>query len=120
MKRKGFTIVLVMAVLGLAAAAMLVLGNVSDSLILDGSLRLAQARQRDLAASAIAWARHNRSQSADELAKGVDLDPAFLAGQQLRVRLTGDGQAEVTIQTRAGRLNVNSTKLLPLAGGDRP
>jgi hypothetical protein len=115
MKRKGFAIVLVMSLLGLVAAAMLVLGTVSDSLLLDGSRRLAQARQRDLVASGLAWTRVNRQQST-ELAKGVELDPAALSGQQLHVKLTGDGQAEITIRTSAGRLMVNHTELLPLAG----
>ena len=116
MKRKGFAIILVMAVLVLVAAAMLVMGGVSDSLILDSSRRLAAARQRDLTASGLAWLLANRGTSPAELAKGVELDPAALGGQQLRVKLTGDGQAEVTIQTSAGRLKVNSTKLFPLAG----
>ena len=116
MKRKGFTIIVTMAMLSLVAGYLLVLADVSDSMAFDSSRQLAQARQRNLAASALAWLRLNRTQSAEELAKGVDLDPAALSGEQLRIRLAGDGRVEVSTRTRAGRLNLNgSAFFLPAA-----
>ena len=114
MNRKGFTILLVLAFLGLVAALLLVLADVSDSMIAETNRSLAQARQRNLDSSAMAWLRQNRGRPAEELAKGVDLDPASLSGEQLHVRLAADGQVEVSTEARAGRLDLKNTVLFPL------
>jgi hypothetical protein len=120
MKRKGFTLILVMAFLGLVAALMMVLADVSDSMIAETNRSLAQARQRNLDSSAMAWLRQNRARPAEELAKGVELDPAELSGARLHVQWTGDGPAEVSTETRAGRLDLKNTVLLPLPGAGKP
>ena len=116
MKREGLTIIVTIAMIGLVAVFLLVLAEVSNSLAFESDRGLAQARQRNLAASATAWLRQNRTKSAEELAKGVDLDPAALSGEQLRIQVAADGRVEVTTRTRAGRLTLNgSAVFLPAA-----
>ncbi len=110
---KGFALLLVLTFLALAGAMMIVLGDVSSSMLHETDRGLAQARQRNLEASALAWLRRNRDVPAERLAAGVELDANSLGGQRLEVRRTGNGQVEIAAEARAGRVQRKSATVFP-------
>ena len=111
MKRQGFTIVLVLAILALVGVALVVLADITDTLALESQRAYTNACQRNLTASGALWLAHNSEKTSKEaLVKGIDLDAKDLHGTSLRVSQTADGQPRITAECRSGRLAVLSPR----------
>ena len=63
--RDGFILILAMLTIALAAAAVLILARLAGALLFDANQAYLQAYNRNISASALAWAQHN----GDRLAK---------------------------------------------------
>ena len=64
-ERNGFAIILAVAAVALVGAAVLLLADMSDTLMFDSDLAYLQACNRNLSASALAWARQNQDKLRD-------------------------------------------------------
>ena len=77
-QRSGYAIILALTAVALMAAALILLTDTSDTLMFDANLSYLQACDRNLSASALAWASHNqkklpKSQPSDRIQLDVEL-----------------------------------------------
>ena len=64
-ERSGFAIILAVAAVALVGAAVLLLADISDSLMFESNLSYVQACNRNLSASGLSWARQNQDKLHD-------------------------------------------------------
>ncbi len=107
-ERSGYANILAVAAVALVAAAVVVLADTSDTLMFDSDLAYLQACNRNLSASALAWAKQNQDKLRDSgPSEGIQLDVEQLgipAGNlnvsPLKAREKG---LRVQIDTQCGR-----------------
>ena len=107
-QRNGYAIILAVAAVALVGAAVFVLADTSDTLMFDSDLAYLQACNRNLSASALAWASQNQDKLRDSgRSEGIQLDVERLeipAGNlnvaPLKAREKG---LSVQIDTQCGR-----------------
>lgn len=120
-RQKAFAIVMVIAIMTMVSTAVLILADVSGSLLLDSNRAYVEASSRNLSASGLAWLRHNRTRISDQdLAKGVDLDVTGFQGSQLRVEMTDAGQCRITTACRSGSMTSKGVNTFPLDNAPSP
>ncbi len=107
-QRSGFAIILAVAAVALVGAAVFVLADTSDSLMFESDLAYLQACNRNLSASALAWARQNQDKLRDSgPSEGIQLDVERLgipAGNLNVAPLKDRGKGlRVQIDTQCGR-----------------
>ena len=100
----GFILIMVVALMPLIAMALVVLSTGLKTLMLESSRAGIEAQSRDLAASALAWARLNaKDMSRQEGSFTVQLDTSALAMDRSICHVTvtrfEDGSAEVLVST---------------------
>ena len=101
--RGGFMLILAVVGVGLVAAAMLILAGLAHSLIFDANQGYLEACNRNLTASALAWAQQNRDKIRDSQEdEPIELDISGLD--------TADGNLQITVlepRKRTPRLQIN-------------
>ena len=107
-QRSGFAIILAVAAVALVGAAVLLLADMSDTLMFDSDLAYLQACNRNLSASALAWARQNQDKLRDSgPSEGIQLDVERLGipAGNLNVAPLKDREKglRVQIDTQCGR-----------------
>ncbi len=65
LQRNGYVIILSVVAIALVGAALLILAGLANSLLFDANQAHVQACNRNLVASALAWAQHNRDRISD-------------------------------------------------------
>lgn len=116
-RREGYSIVLVLVVISLAGAALFVVGRVSNDFLFESNQAHAEACRRNLAASALAWAR----QHPDRLRRlgpagkiSLDADGLKVRDARVEVRaLKPDGgrtRVRLDLRFRCGRRHLKRTE----------
>ena len=73
--RDGFALILAILAIALTAAAVLILAGLAGALLFDANQAYLQAYNRNLSASALAWAQHNGDRLAKvDVGDGISLD----------------------------------------------
>jgi len=117
---KGFSLLIAVACISLAAGTLYVLAATADSLMVDADRDCIEACSRNLSASAAAWARQNADTLAAAGEGGIALDAALLEipHASLHVAAAGHGAVEVQIECRRGRATCRRTATFaPAEGG---
>ena len=121
-KEKGFILVLVIATLAAIAAVMFLIADDANTMLFQSDTAHLRAAQRNLKASALAWARHNvANQKAEALNKPVDLDITSLSTRPATVSITINApesakpQAQITTSTTRKRRTLKSRNKYTLA-----
>ena len=100
-ERSGYTIILAITAVALVSVAVVVLADTSDTLMFDSNLSYLQACDRNLSASALAWAgKHQEKLRDSEPSKGIQLDVTQLeipAGN-LKVAALKAGKKDLSLQ----------------------
>ena len=65
LQRNGYVIILSVVAIALVGASLLILAGLANSLLFDANQAHLQAYNRNLVASALAWAQHNRDKISD-------------------------------------------------------
>ncbi len=107
-QRSGYAIILAVAAVALVGAAVFVLADTSDTLMFESNITYLQACNRNLSASALAWARQNQDKLRDSgPSEGIQLDVERLeipAGNLKVAPLKARGKGlRVQIDTQCGR-----------------
>ena len=77
--RNGYVIILAVTAIALVGAALFVLAGLANSLLFDANQACLEACNRNLAASALAWAQHNRNKiTASSKTEQIQLDVSYL------------------------------------------
>lgn len=112
--RSAFVFLTALLILSLTVAAMFVLANVATQMLFDSNHALAEARARNLTASALAWAhRAGENSAATQAAEPVELDVSDLDTPDGSVRVgfvKGADRPErvsVAISCTAVRVTIN-------------
>lgn len=88
-RRSGFILVYVIMLLAIAAVVMLVLTEGSNTMLFQADASYLQALDRNLAASGLAWARH----------QAAKVEPMATDGPvSLDTRLLADGRASLAVE----------------------
>ena len=102
--RNGYVIILAVTAIALVGAALFILAGLANSLLFDANQAYLEACNRNLAASALAWAQHNRSKiSASSKTEQIQLDVSYLD--------IPDGDLRITLLEPGGkpsRLQINT------------
>jgi len=121
-KRDGYALIAAVVAVALAGVAILVLSSGSNGLLIEADRAHAEACGRNLAASALAWARDNAAklppagqagpvrldaEALDIPGAAVDIVPLEPDGSLLRVR--------IDVQCRRGRINLKRSTTYVLA-----
>ena len=121
-KEKGFILVLVIATLAAIAAVMFLIADDANTMLFQSDTAHLRAAQRNLTASALAWARHNvANQKAEALNKPVDLYITSLSTRPATVSITINApesakpQAQITTSTTRKRRTLKSRNKYTLA-----
>ena len=78
-RNKGFMFILAMLAIAMVGAAIFVLASSSRALLFDANRALLEARTRNLTASGLAWAAHNRDRLSETRGRPpIELDVADL------------------------------------------
>ena len=100
----GFVLILAIVAVGLVAASLLILAGLANAILFDANQEYLQACNRNLTASALAWAQHNRDKISDASGTGkIELDVSCLN--------VTDGYLHITLlepQKRAARLQIST------------
>jgi len=114
-REKGFIFVLVIMTLASISVAIFVLSAHSNTMIFQTDTARLRATQRNLTASALAWARQNiKNQTTDALNKPINLDPTNITTRPATLSITIDApenakpQAQITTSTTRKRRTLKS------------
>jgi type II secretory pathway component PulK len=107
-RKNGFVLVLVITAIAVIAVTMLVLSAGANTMLFQSDTAYLQACQRNLVASALAWAKQQiESQSKESLDRTIKLDVTEMdiRGSALAVliRITADKEPEVQINASCSR-----------------
>jgi len=121
-KNSGFIMLLVIMAIAAVGVVMFVLAEDANTMIFQSDTARLRAAQRNAAASALAWARHNlKDTPAESLDKTVDLDTAELniPAAALAVTITAapgkNPQAKITTSVARSRRTLKSQNEYALA-----
>jgi len=106
--QNGFVMILVIMALAAIGVVMFVLTDDSNTMIFESDTAYLRATQRNLTASALAWARHNiKDDSTQAFEKPVELDVAGLgrsaSALTVSVGSADNGKPQVQITTSCTR-----------------
>ncbi|MHC4477758.1 MAG: hypothetical protein ACYTEL_19105 [Planctomycetota bacterium] len=106
--RKGFALVTVVVLIAGMGAALFVLAGIGNTVLFESDTAYLQACERNLIASALAWARNNiKTQNKESFGKTVVLDAEKMgiheASLSVTIDMATEGKAEVRISTRCSR-----------------
>ena len=88
-KRNGYVIILALLAIVLVGTAVFILTGLANDLLFDANLACLQAYNRNLSASALAWAQHNRDKLKDSSpAEEIRLDTKHFKIPEGDLRLT--------------------------------
>jgi hypothetical protein len=103
-ERNGYVIILSVVAIALVGAALLILAGLANSLLFDANQAHLQACNRNLVASGLAWAQHNRDKISDSSkTEQIQLDISHLN--------VTDGDLCITLlepRKRTPRLQINT------------
>lgn len=116
-KRQGFILTYVIVLLGLVGVVMFALTGGSNTMLFEADAAYLQAADRNLTASALAWARH-RSSGAEPvvLDEPIALDTSSLAVRDANVSIrlvkNGDAALDCHVETSVvkGRQSLNNSR----------
>ncbi len=121
-REKGFILVLVIAILAAIAAVMFLIADDANTMLFQSDTAHLRAAQRNLTASALAWARHNVGNEASEtLNKPITLDTTTLSTRPATLSITinaaesGKPKAQITTSTTRKRRTLKSRNKYTLA-----
>jgi len=121
-REKGFILVLVITTLAAIAAVMFVMADDANTMLFQSDTAHLRAAQRNLTASALAWARHNvANQKAEALNKPIDLDITSLSTRPATLTITIDTpenkkpQAQIATSTTRKRRTLKNQDKYTLA-----
>lgn len=121
-REKGFILVLVITMLAAIAAVMFVMADDSNTMLFQSNTAHLRAAQRNLTASALAWARHNvGNETPETLNKPVTLDITSLSTRPATLSITiyaresAKPQAQITTSTTRKRRTLKSQDKYALA-----
>lgn len=114
-RRSGFILVYVIMLLAITAVVMLVLTEGANTMLFQADAAYLQALDRNLAASGLAWARHQAARGEPATAGLVSLDTTSLGDSRatLAVEITPRGDATgCRIETSAakGRQSISKAR----------
>jgi len=103
--QKGFGLILVIMAISAVALIMFVLSSDANTMLFQSDTAYLQATQRNLTASALAWARHNaKTQTPQNLDKPIDLDTSNLNTRgPSTLTVTIEAPSQVKIDTSCTR-----------------
>ena len=89
----GFALLIVVILLSLSATAVIVLSNSSSSMLLRTKEATVEANNRNLAASGVAWAKHNGRELSQRESSTVELDVSGLGIKEAKCGVkAGEGE----------------------------
>ena len=103
-QRNGYVIILSVVAIALVGASLLILAGLANSLLFDANQAYLQAYNRNLAASALAWAQHNL----DKISDSSETEQIQLEISHLNIP---DGDLRITLlepRKRTPRLQINT------------
>ena len=103
-ERHGFVIILVLTTLALMAAMFVVLGNCSQILLFESNIAYLDAANRNLSASAFAWAKYNIGHNNQNIPTGrlpLDVSAMKMSNATLSLDITPptSSKSEVIVHT---------------------
>lgn len=114
-REKGFILILVITMLAAIAAVMFLMADDANTMLFQSDTAHLRAAQRNLTASALAWARHNaKKEDPQNLNKPIDLDVTNLSTRPATLTITIDApenkkpQAQITTSTTRKRRTLKS------------
>ncbi|MDI6450552.1 hypothetical protein [Anaerobaca lacustris] len=114
-RRSGFILVYVIMLLAITAVVMLVLTEGANTMLFQADATYLQALDRNLAASGLAWARHQAARGEPATAGPLSLDASLLGDSRavlaVEIAMRGDA-AECRIETSAakGRQSISKAR----------
>jgi len=120
-KEKGFILLLVITILAVIGAVMFLLAEDSHTMLFESDTAYLRATQRNLTASALAWARYNMTNETSTILNKHDLDTANLTTRPATLSVTietaenKEPQAQITTSTTRKRRTLKSKNKYTLA-----
>jgi len=121
-REEGFILVLVITTLAAIAAVLFLIADDANTMLFQSDTAHLRAAQRNLTASALAWARHNaEKEDPQNLNKPIDLDVTNLSTRPATLSVTIDAQenkqpqAQITTSTTRKRRTLKNQDKYTLA-----
>lgn len=103
--RRAFMMIWAMAVLTLVGTATTIFALTCRTLLVESNQARVEAASRNLTASAMAWARHNRKSLKGDTVVELDVEKLQVNDGELRVVGGEAGSVRIALRCRSGRIN---------------